>query len=125
MFFNGKSKYSFTDVSWNAKWIINNLNLKNQLIEVGATDYIELEKLAKLINSTAKFDGEIDDQIILLGEPSILSEKSLKESKIYHLNTGGSKFRCKVIFNVCKLYNISIKNAETIALTLENLQHAS
>ena len=65
VFFNGKSKYSFTDVSWNAKWIINNLNLKNQLVEVGATDYIELEKLAKLINSSAKFDGEIDDQIIL------------------------------------------------------------
>ena len=71
------------------------------------------------------FLTKIDDQIILLGEPSILSEKSLKESKIYHLNTGGSKFRCKVIFNVCKLYNISIKNAETIALTLENLHQAS
>ena len=71
------------------------------------------------------FLTKIDDQIILLGEPSILSEKSLKESKIYHLNTGGSKFRCKVIFHVCKLYNISIKNAETIALTLENLHQAS
>ena len=71
------------------------------------------------------FLTKIDDQIILLGEPSILSEKSLKESKIYHLNTGGSKFRCKVIFHVCKLYDISIKNAETIALTLENLHQAS
>ena len=71
------------------------------------------------------FLTKIDDQIILLGEPSILSEKSLKESKIYHLNTGGSKFRCKVIFHVCKLYNISINNAETIALTLENLHQAS
>jgi len=71
------------------------------------------------------FLAKIDDQIILLGEPSILSEKSLKESKIYHINTGGSKFRCKVIFHVCKLYDISIKNAETIALTLENLHQAS
>ena len=76
-------------------------------------------------NELEDFLTKIDDQIILLGEPSILSEKSLKESKIYHLNTGGSKFRCKVIFNVCKLYNISIKNAETIALTLENLHQAS
>jgi geranylgeranyl diphosphate synthase type II len=76
-------------------------------------------------NELEDFLTKIDDQIILLGEPSILSEKSLKESKIYHLNTGGSKFRCKVIFNVCKLYNISINNAETIALTLENLHQAS
>ena len=76
-------------------------------------------------NELEDFLTKIDDQIILLGEPSILSEKSLKESKIYHLNTGGSKFRCKVIFHVCKLYNISIKNAETIALTLENLHQAS
>ena len=65
VYFDGKSKYSFTDVSWNAKWIINNLNLKNQLIEVGATDYIELHKLAKLINSSSEFHGDIDDQIIL------------------------------------------------------------
>ena len=50
-----KSKYSFTDVTLNAKWIINNLNLKNQLVEVGATDFIELNKLAKLINSTSEF----------------------------------------------------------------------
>ena len=76
-------------------------------------------------NELEDFLTKIDDQIILLGEPSILSEKSLKESKIYHLNTGGSKFRCKVIFHVCKLYDISIKNAETIALTLENLHQAS
>ena len=76
-------------------------------------------------NELEDFLTKIDDQIILLGEPSILSEKSLKESKIYHLTTGGSKFRCKVIFHVCKLYDISIKNAETIALTLENLHQAS
>ena len=76
-------------------------------------------------NELEDFLTKIDDQIILLGEPSILSEKSLKESKIYHLNTGGSKFRCKVIFHVCKLYDVSIKNAETIALTLENLHQAS
>ena len=76
-------------------------------------------------NELEDFLAKIDDQIILLGEPSILSEKSLKESKIYHLNTGGSKFRCKVIFHVCKLYDVSIKNAETIALTLENLHQAS
>ena len=61
---DGKTKYSFTDVSWNAKWIINNFNLKNKLIEIGTTDYIQLDKLSKLINSKSEFEGEIDDQII-------------------------------------------------------------
>ena len=65
VYINGKSKYSFTDVSWNAKWIVDNLNLKEKLVEIGATDYIELNQLAKLIKSTSEFDGEIDDQIIL------------------------------------------------------------
>ena len=65
VYINGKSKYSFTDVSWNAKWIVDNLNLKEKLVEIGATDYIELNQLAKLINSISEFDGEIDDQIIL------------------------------------------------------------
>ena len=65
VYINGKSKYSFTDVSWNAKWIVDNLNLKEKLVEIGATDYIELNQLAKLINSTSEFNGDIDDQIIL------------------------------------------------------------
>ena len=65
VYINGKSKYSFTDVSWNAKWIVDNLNSKEKLVEIGATDYIELNQLAKLINSISEFDGEIDDQIIL------------------------------------------------------------
>ena len=65
VYINGKSKYSFTNVSWNAKWIVDNLNLKEKLVEIGATDYIELNQLAKLINSTSEFDGEIDEQIIL------------------------------------------------------------
>ena len=65
VYINGKSKYSFTDVSWNAKWIVDNLNSKEKSVEIGATDYIELNQLAKLIKSTSEFDGEIDDQIIL------------------------------------------------------------
>ena len=65
VYINGKSKYSFTALSWNAKWIVDNLNSKEKLVEIGATDYIELNQLAKLINSISEFDGEIDDQIIL------------------------------------------------------------
>tara|TARA_Y100000590_G_scaffold443049_1_gene571990 strand:- start:268 stop:819 length:552 start_codon:yes stop_codon:yes gene_type:complete len=65
VYIDGKSKYSFTDVSWNSQWIINNLNLKNELVEIGATDYVELGKLAKMINSNSEFEGVLDDQIIL------------------------------------------------------------
>ena len=41
------------------------MHLKKNLVEIGSTDYIELNKLAKLIKSSSKFDGEVDDQIIL------------------------------------------------------------
>ena len=64
VYINGNSKYSFTDVLWNSKWIIKNLNLKNKLVEVGATDYIKLNKLSKFINSKSEFKGEIDNQVI-------------------------------------------------------------
>ena len=65
VYIDGKSKYSFTDVAWNAKWIIENLNLKNQLVEVGSTDFIELKKLAEKIKSTSEFEGEIDNQVVI------------------------------------------------------------
>ena len=65
VYINDKSKYSFTDVSWNAKWIVDNLHSREKIAEIGATDYIELHQLAKMINSSSEFDGEIDDQIIL------------------------------------------------------------
>ena len=65
VYIDGNSKYSFTDVSWNAKWIIDNLNLKNEIVEIGSTDHIELNKLAKLIKSTSEFEGQLDNQIIL------------------------------------------------------------
>jgi len=64
VYIDGSTKYSFTDISWNAKWIVKNLNLQNKLVEIGATDYIELNELRKLINSKSEFEGEIDDQIV-------------------------------------------------------------
>ena len=62
---DGRTKYSFTDVSWNAKWIVENLNLKNRLVEIGATDSLELRELGKLIGSVSKFAGEVDDHLVL------------------------------------------------------------
>lgn len=64
VFIDGKTKYSFTDIDWNAEWIMNNLNLKNKVVEIGATDYVQLDELSKLINSKSKFEGDLDDQII-------------------------------------------------------------
>ena len=85
VYIDGKSKYSFTDVAWNAKWIIENLNLKNQLVEVGSTDFIELKKLAEKIKSTSEFEGEIDNQVVINKLNEIKSTmnvlKFLKEKK--------------------------------------------
>ena len=34
VYIDGSTKYSFTDISWNAKWIVENLNLQNKLVEI-------------------------------------------------------------------------------------------
>ena len=65
VYLDGKSKYSFTDIGWNSKWIIENLNSKSKLVEIGSTDSVELEKLANMIKSTSEFEGEVDNQTII------------------------------------------------------------
>ena len=64
IFFNKKSKYSFTDLNWIAKWIINNMKKIEGTIEIGSKDNFVLKNLAKKINSKSKFYGKIDNQII-------------------------------------------------------------
>ena len=51
VFLNKKSKYSFTNLNWIAKWIINNMKNTKGTIEIGSKDYFYLENLAKKINS--------------------------------------------------------------------------
>ncbi len=64
VFVNKKSKYSFTNLKWIAKWIINNMKKNKGIIEIGSKDHFVLESLAKEINSESKFYGKIDNQII-------------------------------------------------------------
>jgi len=82
---DGKTKYSFTDISWNAKWIVDNLNLENKLVEIGATDSLELRKVGELIGSVSKFEGEVDDHLVLNNtykfDSSILVLDFLKKMK--------------------------------------------
>ena len=64
VFVNKKSKYSFTDLKWIAKWIVDNMKKTKGTVEIGSKDHIVLENFAKKVNSQSKFYGKIDDQII-------------------------------------------------------------
>ncbi len=64
VFINGASKYSFTDITWIGEWLVNNLDKYVGVKEIGSKDFIILNQLAKKINSTSTFEGELDHQII-------------------------------------------------------------
>ena len=128
VYINGKSKYSFTDVSWNAKWIVDNLNSKEKIAEIGATDYIELHHLAKLINSSSEFEGEIDDQIILnesykfnssMKVLCFLEQKKMKYQKINYCRLCNSN-RIKQLVNfgpICSSSTFPYKNIKYDKIT--------
>lgn len=85
VFVSKKSKYSFTNVDWVANYIVKNLkkkNFKNQVIEVGSTDYLSLEYIKKVINSKSTFYGETDNQIIK--NPN-MKNKSSSKNVIHYL----------------------------------------
>ena len=64
VFCNSKSKYSFTNLDFITNWISDNLKSKG-IVELGAQNYIEINKLKTLINSKSTFEGDIDNQIII------------------------------------------------------------
>lgn len=64
VYINKNSNYSFTSVDWASDWILKNLHIKNQTIEIGSKNFIKLKNLSKNINSKSKFTGRIDNQII-------------------------------------------------------------
>ena len=68
VFINGNSKYSFTNINWVCEWIISKMNIHKGIKEIGSQDYLTLSDIAKKIKSKSKFEGEIDDQIILDNE---------------------------------------------------------
>ena len=74
VYIDGSSKYSFTNINWIAKWILNNLDNYTGVKEIGSKDFIVLEKLAKKISSKSNFSGEIDNQII--EDSSVYDSKS-------------------------------------------------
>ena len=65
VYINGSSKYSFTNVEWIIEWIIKNMNNYVGIKEIGSKDFFILSELSKTLNSKSKFDGTIDDQIIV------------------------------------------------------------
>lgn len=64
VFCNSNSKYSFTNLDFISSWISRNLKFSG-LIELGSQNYIILDKLREIINSKSKFEGDIDNQLII------------------------------------------------------------
>ena len=64
VYVNEKTKYAYTNVSYNAQKIIELLD-KTGIIEIGAKNAISLGYLKKEIGSTSLFEGRDDTQIIL------------------------------------------------------------
>ena len=60
-----KTKYSYSHVEWNAKYIRKIVEQKlfsNRIIEIGARNTISLQEIAEQFESTSTFSGKIDDQ---------------------------------------------------------------
>lgn len=64
VYIDGASKYSFTDINWIGKWLVDNINKYSGVKEIGSKDSITLSELARKINSTSTFEGLIDNQLI-------------------------------------------------------------
>lgn len=63
VYFDGRSKYSFAPLNFNAKWVAQNLDRKG-VWEVGAKDSISLKDLANELNLKVEFEGPINHQEI-------------------------------------------------------------
>jgi len=64
VYIDGASKYSFTDINWIGKWLVDNINKYSGVKEIGSKDSITLSELARKINSTSTFEGLVDNQLI-------------------------------------------------------------
>ena len=62
VFISGRSKYAFTNITWVAQKVLDNLHL-NGTIEFGAKGYLTIEQLKSKLNSKSKFQGKVDHQI--------------------------------------------------------------
>lgn len=64
VFFSQDTKYSYTNVAWNASYIAQNLHNFRGISEVGASNFITLQEIAEKLKSKSKFGTVNDDQII-------------------------------------------------------------
>ncbi len=66
VYYSRDTKYCYANVTWVAEFIASNLFLlhDNRLSEVGARDYVSLGELSQFVNSSSKFIGDNDDQIL-------------------------------------------------------------
>ncbi len=68
VFVDGRSRYCFTPLHFNAEWIVSHLDRKG-IIEVGAKNAITLQELASQLGVNAQFEGALDHQEIMTPEP--------------------------------------------------------
>ena len=62
VFISEDSKYAFTNISWVAKKILENLDLTG-LIEFGANGFVEIKDLREALSSSSNCVGAKDDQV--------------------------------------------------------------
>ena len=62
VYISEQSKYAFTNITWAAEKIINNLDLTG-IIEFGAQGYMKIDDLKEKLNSKSECLGEIDHQV--------------------------------------------------------------
>ena len=58
-----ESLYCFAPVDWVGEWICKNMHLSG-IIEVGGSNAIKLEEVAKQVGSKSIFTGPVDNQVI-------------------------------------------------------------
>lgn len=63
VFVDGKSRYCFAPLEFNAAWIASHLD-RQGIVELGARNSITLEELAARLGVTASFEGMLDHQEI-------------------------------------------------------------
>lgn len=62
VYLSGESRYSYSDISWNAEKIIKlSMDDENKMYELGANGSISLNEIVSLLNSTCRFVGEYKD----------------------------------------------------------------
>ena len=122
VYINGKSKYSFTDVSWNAKWIVDNLDSKEKSVEIGVDEFIKNNKesnkfICHLEDNNRleifKFKNQLyenKDTCILIGPEGDFTLDEIDKSKNFNfeaITLGKSRLRTETAGIVaCHLLNI-------------------